>query len=40
MLADCIDLGIPRKGTTLTDVDTNYVKTPVIGGTSKTMYAF
>lgn len=40
MLANSIYLGVPRKGTTLTDVDANYVKTPVIGGASKTMHAF
>jgi hypothetical protein len=40
MLANCINLGVPRKGTTLTDVDANDVKTPVIGSASKTMHAF
>jgi hypothetical protein len=35
-----MNLGIPWKGTTLADVDANYVETPIIGGASKTMYAF
>lgn len=40
MLANCMNLSIPWKGTTLADVNANYVETSIIGGTSKTMYAF
>ena len=40
MLADRVNLWIPREGATLVDVHTNYVETSIVGGASKTVYAF